>query len=385
MFKKKIALLMSVAMTVGLFAGCASSGSSTAKSETGEIKIGVVLPLTGSASSYGKSGQNGINLYLDEINSAGGINGKKIKFIFQDDEAKPENAALVGKKLISEDKVVAIVGPLTSGSCNALAPIATQNKIPMVTGTGTDPNVTIKGGDYVFRTCFIDPFQGSVIAKFALEDLKAKTAAILYNKGDAYSQGLADFFEKSFKAAGGTIVAKETYAKDDKDFKAQLTKIGAKKPDVMLLPDYYTTVGNIAKQARSLDINIPLLGGDGWDSSDLFKVGGDAVNNSFLSDHYSSDDTSAEVVKFIKDYKAKYNISPDAMAVLNYDAAKILVQAIKDAGKTDGKSIVDSLKKTNATVVSGKVSFNENRDAVKAAVILKVDGGKFNFVKKVNP
>ena len=384
MFKKKVALLICIAMTVGIFSGCGAKKDSTSET-TGDIKIGVVLPLTGSISSFGKSGQNGIKLLEEEVNKAGGINGRNIKFLFEDDEGKPDTATTVGTKLISNDNVVAIVGPLTSGACIALGPIATQSKIPMVTGTGTNPDVTKKGGEYVYRACFIDPFQGTVIAKFASEDLKATTAAILYDNGNDYSKGLAEFFEKSFVAAGGKIVAKETYATNDKDFKAQLTKIKPTNPDVILLPDYYATVGNIAKQARALDITVPLMGGDGWDSADLFKVGGDAVNGCYLSDHYSADDTSPLIVKFQKDYKAKYTTDADAMAVLNYDAAKILVEAIKTAGKTDGPSIKAALAKTNIEVVSGKVTFDANRDAIKSAVILKVEGGKFNFVKKLNP
>jgi len=362
MFKKKACLLLSMAMTVGLLAGCGAKGSST----TGDIKIGVVLPLTGQVSSFGKSGQNGIKLLEDQVNKAGGINGRKIKFLFEDDEGKPDTATTVGTKLISNDNVVAIVGPLTSGSCIALGPIATQSKVPMITGSGTNPDVTKKGGEYVYRACFIDPFQGTVIAKFAATDLKAKTAAILYDNGNDYSKGLAEFFAKGFEAAGGKIVAKETYATNDKDFKAQLTKIKPTKPDVILLPDYYSTVGNIAKQARAIDINVPLLGGDGWDSAELFKVGGTAVNNSYISDHYSAGDTAPLVVAFQKEYKAKYSTNADAMAVLNYDAAKIMVEAIKVAGKTDGPSIKAALAKTNLEVVSGKVSFDKNRDAIKS-------------------
>ncbi|MGH4051202.1 MAG: ABC transporter substrate-binding protein [Clostridium sp.] len=381
MYKKKMLLLICTVMIVGIFAGCGAKEADT----TGNIKIGVVLPLTGSVSSFGKSGQNGIKLLEDQVNKASGINGRKVEFIFEDDEGKPDVATTVGTKLISNDKVVAIVGPLTSGSAIALGPIATQNQIPMITGTGTNPDVTTKGGEYVYRACFIDPFQGTVVAKFASEDLKAKTAAILYDNGNDYSKGLAEFFEKAFVAAGGKIVAKETYATNDKDFKAQLTKIKPTNPDVILLPDYYSTVGNIAKQARAIDIKVPLLGGDGWDSADLFKVGGDAVEGCYLSDHYSAEDTASLAVAFREEYKAKYSLDADAMAVLNYDAAKIMVEAIKTSGKTDGPSIIAALAKTNIEVVSGKVTFDANRDAIKGAVILKVENSKFNFVKKLIP
>ena len=377
MFKKKIALGLSLALVAGIVAGCGSGSNSSV------IKIGVVLPLTGSVSTYGQSAKNGLMLLQDQVNKDK-VNGKTVQFVFGDDENKTSSAVNVGQKMINDDKVVAIVGPLTSTCANALAPIAQQNKIPMITGTGTNPKIT-QAGDYVFRTCFIDPFQGTVISKFATGDLNAKTAAILYDNGNDYSKGLADYFKKGFEAAGGKIVASETYNTNDQDFNAQLTKIKPSNPDVLLLPDYYGTVGLIAKQARALGIKATFLGGDGWDSADLYKVGGDAVNGSYFSNHYSPDDTSPEVVKFISDFKAKYNVVPDAMAVLNYDAGKVLIDSIKSAGKDDPDSIKEALKKYNGTVVSGKITFDSNRNAVKSAVIIKVDNGKNTFVKKVNP
>jgi branched-chain amino acid transport system substrate-binding protein len=384
MLKKKIALSITFAMIIGLFAGCGSASTSGSAGGSDEIKIGVVMPLTGAVATFGQSGKNGLTLLQDQINSKGGINGKKVSFVFGDDENKPASAVSVGQKLINDDKVVAIVGPLTSTCANSLAPIAQQNKIPMVSGTATNPKVT-QAGDFIFRTCFIDPFQGTVIAKFAASDLNAKTAAILYDNGNDYSKGLADFFKKSFEEAGGKIVASETYTTNDQDFNAQLTKMKSSNPDVLLLPDYYQTVGLIAKQAKSIGLKTTFLGGDGWDSADLFKVGGDAVNGAYFSDHYSPDDTTPDVVQFISDYKAKYNSVPDAMAALNYDAGKVLVQAIQSAGKTDPDSIKDALQKYNGTVVSGKVTFDKDRNAVKSAVIIKADAGKLNFVKKVNP
>lgn len=384
MFRKKMALSLSLAMAALLFAGCGAQGSAGGSSDSGDIKIGVVMPLTGAVSTFGQSGKNGLTLLQEQINNKGGINGKKIQFVFGDDENKPASAVSVGQKLINDDKVVAIVGPLTSTCANSLAPIAQQNNIPMVSGTATNPKVT-QAGDFIFRTCFIDPFQGTVVAKFASDDLKAKTAAILYDNGNDYSKGLADYFKQAFEAAGGKIVASETYSTNDQDFNAQLTKIKPTNPDVLLLPDYYQTVGLIAKQARSVGITATFLGGDGWDSADLFKVGGDAVNGAYFSDHYSADDTTPEVVQFITDYKAKYNSVPDAMAALNYDAGKVLVQAIQNAGSTDPDKIKEALQKYDGNVVSGHITFDKDRNAVKSAVIIKADGGKFNFVKKVNP
>lgn len=382
MIKKKIALGLTLAMSIGIFSGCGAAGSGG--SSSGEIKIGVVTPLTGSISAYGKSARNGLDLLQSEVNDKGGINGKKIKFVYGDDENKPASAVNVAQKLINEDKVVAIVGPLTSTCANAVAPIAQQNKIPMVTGTGTNPKIT-QAGDYIYRTCFIDPFQGTVIAKFASGDLKAKTAAILYDNGNDYSKGLADNFQKAFKAAGGNIVDSETYNTNDQDFNAQLTKIKDKNADVLFAPDYYSTVGMIAKQARAQGIKSTFLGGDGWDSADLFKVGGDAVNGAYFTDHYSAKDTSSEVTTFIDSYKKKYSTTPDSMAALNYDAGKVLIQSIKKAGKTDGESIKNALKNYSGTVVSGKITFDKDRNAVKAAVIINAKNNDFDFVKKIEP
>lgn len=382
MKRKKIAVMLSMAFTLSAFAGF--MGASGLAKYSGELKIGVVEPLSGQVSSFGSSAKNGILMLEDQVNAAGGINGMKVKFDIQDDTGTPATAATVGAKLINEDKVVAIVGPLTSGCANALAPIAVQNKIPMITGTATNPTVT-QNGNFIFRACFIDPFQGTVVAKFAKENLKAKTAAVLFDNGNDYSKGLAKFFQAGFSAGGGKIVDVETYSTNDKDFNAQLTKIKAKKPDVILLPDYYSTVGVIARQARAQGINVPLLGGDGWDSDKLTQVGGKAVENCYFSDHYTPTSTAPMVVKFVKDYKAKYGQVPDSMAALNYDAAKILLEGIKKAGKTDGESIRAALVKTNTNVVSGHVTFDKNRDAVKSAVILKVQNGKFVYVSTVNP
>jgi branched-chain amino acid transport system substrate-binding protein len=254
----------------------------------------------------------------------------------------------------------------------------------MVTGTATNPKVT-ESGEYTFRTCFQDPFQGTVTSKFASETLKAKTAVVLYDNGNDYSSGLAENFKKSFEKLGGKVVASETYSKGDQDFSAQLTKVKPLNADVMFLPDYYGTVALIAKQARSLGVTSTFVGTDGWDSSDLYKIGGKAVDGAYFSNHYSPDDTSKEVTDFKKAYNDKYKAVPDTMAVLNYDAAKILLEAIKAAGKTDGDAVKEALKKTNLSVVSGKVSFDANRNAVKSAVMVKVQGDKNTFVERVNP
>lgn len=385
MFRKKLVIGVALAITAAMLPGCAKSttgsGSNAANST---IKIGVVMPLTGQISSFGQSAQNGLKLLQDQTNAKGGVNGSKIQFVFQDDGGNAANSVTVGQKLINNEKVVAIVGPLTSTCANALAPICQQYKIPMVTGTATNSKVT-SNGDFVYRTCFIDPFQGKVVAKLAAEDLKAKTAAILYNNGDDYSNGLAQAFKTAFEAAGGKVVDAETYNTGDKDFNAQLTKIAPKKPDVLFFPDYYSTVAIICKQARANGITGTFLGGDGWDSADLFSIGGSAVDNSYFSNHYSPDDTAPQVQQFIKDYKAKYNTVPDAMAALNYDAGAVLLQSIQKAGSTDGEKIKAALKAYNGTVVSGTITFDANRDAIKPAVIIKTVSGKETFFKSMKP
>lgn len=381
MVKKTLALGLSVAMVGLMFAGCSGSKGATSG---GTIKIGVVMPLSGQDATFGQSGQKGLQLLEKQTNAAGGINGKQVQFVFEDDQATAATAVQVGQKLIS-DGVVAIVGPLTSTSANALAPICQSSKIPMVTGTATNVKVT-EAGDYIFRTCFIDPFQGTVVAKFASTNLKAKTAAVLYNNGDDYSNGLATNFISSFKADGGTIVDTETYNTNDKDFSAQLTKIAAKNPDVLMLPDYYGTVSVIANQARAIGIKATFLGGDGWDSADLFKIGGKNVDGAYFSNHYTPDDTATQVQQFVKDFEATYSGTvPDAMAALNYDAGKVLLQSIQKAGSTDPDAIRKALVAYDGTVVSGHITFDSSRNAIKSAVIIKTVNGKETFATKINP
>jgi branched-chain amino acid transport system substrate-binding protein len=385
-----MACVLSLALTAS-FAGCqqtngsasssaAAAGNAANTAASGDtIKIGFVTPLTGSTSSYGQSSQKGLQLLEEQVNKEGGINGKKIQIISVDSEGKAATAVTAGQKLINDDKVCAIVGPVLSGSSNALAPICQQYNIPMITGTGTNENITT-AGDCIFRTCFTDPFQGKIMAKFATEKLKAKTAAILYDNGSDYSKGLAEAFKSAFT---GKIVDTESYNSGDKDFNAQLTKIAPYNPDVLFLPEYYEDVAVIAKTARSVGIKATFIGGDGFDSPKLFSIGGDAVEGVYFSTHYSADDTSAEVSQFVKDYKAKYGGDPDAFAALTYDAGKVLVDSIKKAGSTDGTAIKTALKNYSGTVVCGKITFDKNRNAVKAAVIIKTENGKGKFFTKI--
>ncbi|ADO82202.1 ABC transporter substrate-binding protein [Ilyobacter polytropus] len=377
---KKIVKILGV---LGMIMALAACGGKK-EEEASVIKIGSILPLTGDIATFGESSKNGLLILQDEVNEAGGINGKKIEFLFEDDENKPASSASVAQKLINNDKVVAIIGSIASKCSIAVGPIATQSKIPMITPTSTNPKVTTQGGEYVFRACFIDPFQGKILAKFSAEDLKAKKAAVLYDVANDYSKGLAEFFQKGFEEAGGEVVSVETYNTGDSDFNAQLTKINALKPEVLLLPDYYNTVGLIAKQARSTGIDAIFLGGDGWDSPDLFTVGGDAVDGGYFTNHYSPEDTSPEVVAFKEAYEARFESVPSAFSALSYDAGKILVAAIEKAGSTDGEKIKEALKATDITAVSGKVKYDADRNPIKGAVILKTEAGKQKFFKKIN-
>ncbi len=389
MRRKNLALLICFVMIMVIFTGCASNASGAnagqASTEANVIKIGAVFPMTGDVATFGESSKNAVSIAVKEVNAKGGILGKKVEVIYEDDQNTPANAANAIQKLISNDKVVAVIGSVSSKTSIAMGPIATQNKIPMITSTSTNPKVTTDGGEYVFRACFIDPFQGTVLAKFSADTLKAKTAAVLYDVGNDYSKGLGDYFKAGFEELGGQVVAVESYNAGDQDFNAQLTKIKPLNPEVILLADYYNTVGLIAKQARALGITATFVGGDGWDSADLYKVGGDAIDGGYFSNHYSPDDTAPSVVEFRKKYEEKYGKTPDALAALGYDAAKILFTAIEKAGSTDGEKIKDAMKATDLEVVSGKITFDQDRNPVKSAVMIKVVKDKYEFVTKVTP
>ena len=384
-----------VFLTIGLVTSilcslaCVQKGGPASTENTGDtIKVGVYGDLTGQTSSFGQSTKNGIELAVEEINAAGGVNGKKIQLLIEDDQGRPEQAKTVVSKLISQDKVHAILGEVASTNSLAAAPVAQEAKIPMITPSSTNPKVT-EVGDYVSRVCFIDPFQGSVMAKFSANTLKAKTAAILGDVNSDYSKGLTQFFEEEFTRLGGRVVAKEAYTQTDPDFKGQLTKIRNLNPDVIYVPGYYGQVGIIAKQARELDMNMPLLGGDGWDSPELWKLGGDALKNTFISNHYSAENPAPEIQNFVKAYKAKYNVEPDSLAALAYDAAKVLADAIKRAGGAgDSAKLKDAINATkNFAGVTGTISLDDKRNAVKPAVVLALDpaAGKFSFKETIYP
>ncbi len=352
---------------------------------TGDILIGEYGSMTGGEATFGLSTHEGVMMAIDETNEAGGVKGRRLKVIALDNQGKPDEAAAVVTRLITENKVVAVLGEVASGRTLAAAPIAQQHKIPMISPSSTNPQVT-EVGDYIFRVCFIDPFQGTAMAKFAHEKLSAKKVAILRDVKSDYSVGLATFFAKTFRQMGGEIVIDQSYQSGEKDFKAQLTQIRSKKPDAIFIPGYYTEVGLIAQQAKQLGIKAPLLGGDGWDSEKLYQIGKDAINGQYFSSHYTTESTDSVVQDFIKNYKAKYGKVPDGLAALGYDAAKVLVSAMERAAELTPKNIRDEIARTKDFAgVTGRITIDGKRNAVKPAVVVKVDGTVNRYVTTITP
>src|SRR5438067_576870 len=351
-----------------------------------DIVVGEFASLTGSEATFGVSSSNGVELAKEEINNAGGLlGGRKIKVIMEDDQSKPGQPSAAVQKLVASDNAIAIVGEIASSRSLEAAPICQNAKITMVSPGSTNRSVTEKG-DYIFRVCFIDPFQGTVMAKFALDNLHAKKIAILQDVKSDYSKGLAQFFKEYFTSHGGQIVTDLSYTGGgtDKDFRAQLTKIKTGQPDAIFVPGYYTEAGLIAKQARSLGIKVPLLGGDGWDSPKLTEIGGTALDGCYFSTHFSVQDKNAKVQDFVKNYQAKFHAVPDGMAPLGYDAMMILGQAINTAGSTDGTKVRDALASVkNYPGVTGNITIKEKRNATKSAVVIQVQNNHKKYVPKV--
>jgi len=377
----RVRILAAVCMAAALATtlSCGSKGSQK------EILIGEYGSLTGGIATFGISTRNGSDLAFEEINKKGGVLGKQVKLLIEDDQSKPEEAGTVVTKLINQNGVAAVLGHVASSHSLAAAPICQSNQIPMISPSSTNPRVT-QVGNYIFRVCFIDPFQGAVMAKFAASTLKLKKVAILVDVRSDYSVGLQTFFRQQFRQLGGEAVIEQSYSQGDSDFRAQLTAIKAANPEAIYLPGYYTEVGTIVHQARELGITVPFLGGDGWDSPKLWEIGGPALNGCYFSNHYSTDDPNPVVQKFVADYKAKYGQTPDALAALAYDAARILGDAIERAGSTDGAKVRDAIASTkDFPGVTGSISINADRNAVKPAVILKIENGKFLLVETIKP
>ena len=350
------------------------------------IIIGEFASLTGKEATFGISSHEGTLLAVETLNAAGGVLGKKIELLTEDNQSKAGETSNVVNKLISKDGAVALLGEVASSRSLEAAPICQQNGIPMISPASTNPKVT-ETGDYIFRVCFIDPFQGTVMANFVTNTLKAKKVAVFTDVKSDYSKGLAKFFKEGIVKAGGQIVAELDFNGGDKDFKAQLTAIKSAAPDAVFIPGYYTDVALIAIQAKQLGLTVPLCGGDGWESQTLLDIGKDAVEGHYFSTHYASDASSPGIEAFVAAYKKRYNGKvPDAMAALGYDSAMFLADAIKRAGSTDSKAIRDALAATkDFEAVTGKIAINAQRDAVKSAVILQVKDGKFKYMETVAP
>jgi branched-chain amino acid transport system substrate-binding protein len=384
----RLRVLAAVLIGAALVTGCSKSGGEGGAAAAGStIRIGEFASLTGKEAAFGQSSHKGTQLAIDELNAAGGLLGKQIEFISEDNRSTPGESATIAKKLITRDKVVALLGEVASGRSLEAAPIAQASQVPMISPSSTNPKVT-ETGDYIFRVCFIDPFQGKLLAEFARRTLKAQKVAVFSDVSAPYSVGLAQFFRDSFVAGGGQIVAEQKYTGGDKDFSAQLTAIKSQKPDAIMVPGYYTDAGLIVRQARQLGIKVPLFGGDGWEAPELLEIAGaDALQGTYYSTHFSSESTEPLAQKFVAAYKAKYNgESPDAMAALGYDSAMVLANAIMRAGTTDGPKLREALAATsNFPGATGATTLNEKRDATKPAVIITVKEGKFQYVETIAP
>jgi branched-chain amino acid transport system substrate-binding protein len=354
----------------------------SASSVFSQIKIGHYGSLTGSEATFGQSTSNGIKLALNELNAAGGLNGQQIELVEYDTKGDSKEAGSVVQRLVTSDKVSAVIGEVASSLSLAGAPICQSNGVPMITPSSTNPRVT-KVGNMIFRVCFIDEFQGYCAAKFAVDTKKAKRIAVLQDQASAYSVGLGDFFEKHLKALGGEVTTRQSYNAGEQDFTARLTSIRATNPDMIYVPGYYTDVANIAIQARKLGINVPLLGGDGWDSAKLTEIGGKSIEGSFFTNHAAPDEP--KMVEFTQKYQDEYGAEPDALAALGYDAANVLFDALKRAKSTKGEDLRAALVDTKYEGVTGAIAFDENRDTIKAAVVVELKGGKPVLAERIEP
>ena len=385
---KKVASAALAAMVfASLTAGCGGGDKKKEAANSNEIVVGASFELTGNVANYGKSTLSGLKMAFDEVNKAGGIDGKKLRIVESDNKSEPSEAGNSVTKLVTQDKVIAVVGPATSGCVAASTPITTANKVPLIAPCATAPNITVENGkvkEFVFRSCFIDPFQGRVMAEFADKNLKVKNVAILYDASSDYSKGLAEVFTKTMEEKGGKIVAKEAFLAKDLDFKSALTKIKSTNPEAIYIPGYYEEVAKIIKQTRELGLNVPLLGCDGWDSPKLVEIGGpEALNNTYFSSAYSAQDKEPSVQKFIAGYKAMYNKEPDVFCMQGYNAGLILADAIKRAGTTDGTKLAAAIAATkDLSVASGKLTYDADHNPITSAIIIELKDGVQTFKEK---
>lgn len=384
---KVLTALVLGTVLAGLAAGC---GGGEKKGDT--IKVGANLEMTGGSASYGISSKNAIELAFKEINEKGGINGKQLELVVADNKSEAAEATNAMQKLVSQDNVVAVIGPNLSSSVIAASAINNSAKVLDIAPMATNPYVTVdqasgKTKDFNYRTCFIDPFQGTVMAKFATAELGVGNAAVLIDNSSDYAKGLAQFFKENFVKEGGAVTAEESYLQKDTDFKATLTKIKATNPDFLYVPGYYQEVGLIVKQARELGMNMPIAGGDGWDSAKMPEIAGAAaLNNTYFSSLYSPEDSSDINKNFVAAYEKVYGQKPDVFAALSYDSALLVAEAIKNAGSTEPAKISEAMAKINGfSGVSGSVTFDDKHNPVKSAVILEYKDGAQSLKTKINP
>ncbi|MFC4411735.1 ABC transporter substrate-binding protein [Chungangia koreensis] len=389
MKRKLFNTLAATALFAGVLAGCGTDGGSGASGDT--IKIGANLELSGNVASYGTSIYDGVKLAIKEINANGGVNGKKLEPIAVDNKSEASEATNGALKLTDQDNVLAIIGAATSGNTVAQVEVANNAETILISPSGTALNVTVndKGelNPYAFRTTFIDPFQGTVAANFAINELGIKKAAVYQDNASDYAKGLADAFIETFEAAGGEIVADEAYVAKDTDFRSTLTRLKSASPEFIFIPGYYEEVGLIVKQAREMGIDVPLMGGDGWDSPTLVELAGaEALNNTFTTNAYSANDPDEKIQQFVKAFEKEYDKSPDGFNALGYDTVYLLADAIERAGEADAEKVRDALEQTkDFKLVTGTVTIDENHNPVKSATILEYKDGKQEFNSKVNP
>ena len=387
-WKKVVGAVCMTTLVAAAVAGCGKSGGKSGGGDT--IKVGALFELTGNVANYGTSTLNGFKMAVDEVNAKGGVNGKKIEVVQADNKSEPSESGNAATKLVTQDKVVAVVGPATSGSVAAAEPILTANKTPLIAPCATAPAIT-RGKDgkakpYVFRACFIDPYQGKIMAEFAAKDLKLKKIAILNDSSSDYSKGLAEVFEKTFTENGGQIVAKEAFLSKDVDFKAALTKLKAANPDALYIPGYYEEVSKIIKQAREVGITTPLLGSDGWDSPKLVEIAGkESTDKTYFTSAYTAQDKDPGVQKFINSYKEKYGKVPDVFALQGYNAGLVLFHALEETKGEGGTKLAEAIAKTkDLQVANGKFSYDEHHNPITTALILELKDGVQTLVKKIN-
>ena len=386
--RKNIMVVLSLVLV--LLLGLITSGCNNLIKNDKEIILGANYEMTGALAAVAKQTVNGINLAIKQTNEQGGVLGKQIKLIIADNKSEPSESANAITKLIKNDNVKLVFGSVASSNVLATVQIAHDSKIPLITATATNPSVTMEQDQvrpYVFRTCFIDPFQGEVMANFAAKSLQAKNAVMYIDSSSDYSKGLAKIFAEKFIANGGIIIGEESFLQKDQDFKSTLTKIKAINPDVVFIPAYYEEVGKIIRQAREIGIKSQLIGTDGWDDPKLIEIAGlSAVEGTFFSNHYSPQDQDPKVVEFVKAYKAEYNQEHSALAVLSYDCALVVIDAIKRAGSDDPEKIRQALEETKKLqITTGLLSIDNNHNPIKSAVVVEIKNGQQIFKEKINP